>query len=529
MSTDILIVGAGPSGLVLATELARRAINFRIIETKPAPSPTSRSFTLHARTMEMFHDIGLSQTFLREGLKNHGFLFNFKGQQARPHLDFDGLDTAFPFILMLSQDRIERILLDNLRTQYSVHVDWNTTLVDLSFDESEATYSAIIQLPDGTQQHVYPKWIVGCDGVHSKTRVAAGLSLQGEMYQQTIIQLMDAHVDGFQGDDDRVHYYMSKNKFLFLARLPDDMHRILVSYKGDVGEMDVEEARQVFQDVVDCFLEGVTLNSPTWVSKWRVWKKLADAYTKRNVVLVGDAVHTHSPSGGQGMNCGMQDAYNLGWKLALVVQGKAGSSLIQSYENERKRIGAQVIAGSDAVHNIILAHGKGLKDRLELTKKEGWHDEAVQRISGLSYHYRDAMPLRSDLEATSDIISAGDRAADIELEDGVRLHDVIRGVGFTLLLSCGNNKNTAEMLDMMHVTREGLGKAVKVVIVGQCEDLTDAAVDEFIVDKWGKFEERYGTNNSGHAILVRPDGYIAIHLTVGEQKTMHDTIRRILR
>lgn len=526
MSIDVLIVGAGPSGLVLATELARRAVNFRIIDSKPASSPTSRSFTLHARTMEMFHDIGLSHTFLKEGLQNHGFLFNFQGQPTRPRLDFEHLDTAFPFILMLSQDRIESTLLDHLSTQYDVHVDWNTTLTNLSFEESQHAYSAIIQLPDGARQQVHPKWIAGCDGVHSKTRVEAGLSLEGEMYED-IIQLMDAHVNGFQGDDDRVHYYMSKNKFLFLARLPNDMHRILVSDKRDVGELDIEEARQVFQDVVDSFLEGVTLDTPKWVSKWRVWKKLAKTYTKMNVVLVGDAVHTHSPSGGQGMNCGMQDAYNLGWKLALVVQGKAASALIKNYESERKRIGAQVVAGSDAIHNVILAHGKGLKGRLELTKKEGWHDEAVQRISGLSYHYRDVEPLSSDLEERSGA-RAGERAVDVELEDEIRLHDVIRGPGFTLLLASGADVKVAEMLDMIRVARSGLGKDVKVVVVGKVADLPEGAADQCIADKRGGFEERYGTTDGGHAILVRPDGYIAIHLALGEQKTMHDTIQRIL-
>ena len=509
---DIVIAGAGPTGMVLAIELARRGVGFRLIDRKQEPTETSRSFTLHAKTMEMFEHMGLAHRFLEDGILSRGFIFNFKGKEERPALDFTTLKTRYPYILVYNQNDTEARLRDHLLRTYNVQPEWGTRLAKL--DAREGGFDVVLAHDDDRRESLSPTWVLGCDGVHSFVRKRIGADFDGENYAGMVMQMMDVGYPDFPETDDWVHYYISKESFLLVTRLPDGNHRVLISDMGEADNPDLTP-REAFQQLIDGHIDDTHLSEPKWATKWTLWKRLATTYREGNAFLVGDAAHVHSPSGGQGMNAGMQDAFNLGWKLALVQRGEAEPSLLDSYEVERKPIGAQVIAGTDAMHDIIMAHGKGVEDRIELTQAPTWHDDAVNRISGLSYNYRDATQLPDGVTPDSGV-TPGDRAPDAALGNSVRLFDLIGHPKLTLLVVDSASGDMEACKAVCQEVNNSYGASIRCSVIGQGEKLGERTLGPH-ADSDGQFAAAYGTPDSGHLYLIRPDGYVAFHGTLEQR------------
>lgn len=507
----VLIVGAGPTGMVLANELLRRGVACRMIDKKSGPTETSRSFTLHAKTMEMFEHMGLAHRFLADGLKSRGFYFNFKDKDSHPTLDFTTLDSTYPYILVYNQNETEQRLREHLDATYNKHPEWNVELTE--FSKNGNGYRAVLKGTDGQEQVIAPRWIVGCDGIHSFVRKSIGLDFVGENYEGMIMQMMDVGYEGFQGGDDWVHYYMSKDSFLLLTRLPDGNHRVLISDMGEADDPNLSQ-RDAFQRLIDGHLSDTSLAEPEWGTKWQIWKRIATAYAKGDVFVAGDAAHVHSPSGGQGMNAGMQDAFNLGWKLALVEQGLAKRKLLDTYGTEREPIGAQVIAGTDAMHDIIMAHGHGMDDRLQLTLQDGWHSDTVNRISGLSYTYRDVADLPADLK-TLPGPACGDRAPDVVFSNGQRLFDVLHSSRLGLLLVAGAAETDEALLDIRGQIEHQYGELIRSVVLSNRSYEKLGKYDQALSAP-GRFSEVYGESRTGQLLLLRPDGYISFRCELGE-------------
>jgi len=502
----VIIVGAGPVGMVLAIELARRRGACRLIERTLQPSETSRSFTLHAKTMEMFEHMGIAHRFLEDGIKSKGFVFNFDGQKERPELDFTTIRSRYPYILVYNQNDTEQQLRDHLEATYGIRPEWGTSLSELTIDEDGDITAKLVRDGDNTEETAHPQWIVGCDGIHSFVRKASGLEFEGENYEGMIMQMMDVHCRQFEGDDDWVHYFMSKDNFLLVTKLPSGNHRVLISDMGVADDPELSQ-REAFQNVLDGHMRGTQLDEPEWATKWTIWKRLATGYRKGRTLLAGDAAHVHSPSGGQGMNIGMQDAFNLGWKLAAVIRGEAKSELLDTYEPERRPVGEQAILGTDAMHDIIMAHGHGMKDRLALTQAPGWNENVVNRISGLSYTYRDSLGV-SGTSTLLDGPQAGDRAPDAKLTRNRRLFDLLRHPRHSLLLIPSGDKDGTTCRELIDAIETRFAAVVKTFVIGK-SNLSDLASSNCVVDEFGEFGEVYGGYDTGHLYLVRPDGYVA--------------------
>ena len=503
---ELLIVGAGPTGMVLGIELARRGIPYRMIDKRSGPSITSRSFTLHARTLEMFEQMGISDRFLKDGIRSRGFVFNFKGKEERPALDFTGLDSPFPYILVYNQNRTESRLRTHLDCAYDVRPQWSTELSELQVAEDGCR--AVLSCADGRKEVIEPAWVVGCDGVHSFVRSVAGLDFAGANYEGMVMQMMDVAYKGFPGGDDWIHYYMSKENFLLVTKLPSGDHRVLISDMGEADDPNLS-VRDAFQRLVEGHLQGSRLAEPRWATKWDIWRRIASDYRAGRAFLAGDAAHVHSPSGGQGMNVGMQDAYNLGWKLALVVQGLAKAELLDTYAPERRPVGEQVIAGTEAMHDIIMAHGHGMEDRLALTQAQGWHEQTVARISGLTYNYQNFVQLPAGL-TVPDGPPPGSRAPDVALADGLRLFDLLRHPRLTLLIAPGREQNDQMAAELSRIVAERYDAVIKPLWASARSTPADEQ-DAVAFDANGGFAERYGGNETGRFLLIRPDGYIAYH------------------
>jgi len=497
----VLIVGAGPTGLITAIELLRRGVACRLIDRLPVPHQTSKSFTLHARTLEMMEHIGVAHRYLDAGIKSNGFRFNFKNSSEKPALDFTGLPSRYPFILIFNQNETERVLRQHLEATYGFSPEWGVQL--LSLEQSDQGIEAVIRHPNGAKETIHPNWVVGADGVRSRVRECLGITYEGEDYQENILQMMDVGIQDFTDGDDWIHYFVAQDHFLLVTKLPGTNYRVLISDLGKADRPSIGETRAAFQEYVDEFSNSARLAEPRWATKWRVWRRLTTSYRQGSVFLAGDSAHCHSPSGGSGMNVCMQDAFNLAWKIALVERGEARPSLLDSYESERKPVAQQLIEGTHALHEIIMGHGHGLVDRIERTREPGWNAAATYRISGLSYHYRDQLAhLRDNVLAGP---NAGDRVIDAQLDQRLRLADVLRRPDLTLLIAPANEADIATAQALRETVARRWPRIKLVTVLPQGSETLENNV---YIDKTGELAKAWGENSVGWAALIRPDNYV---------------------
>jgi len=349
----VLIVGAGPAGLILANELRRRNVPVRLIEKRKGPSHTTRAMTVHARSMEMFEHMGLAYRLEEVCLQCPGNIYHFPhlSESEQPRTDYRVLPTRFAFYYKINQNDFEQVLREHLFAQYSLSPEYRTELVDLT--PKGEVVEAQIARPDGELEVQSFPWVVGCDGVKSFVRDAAGIPFPGE--EVAVMAMMDVELSNVTFDDRWMNYFFNKELFMNCTKLPGKYWRIYMS--EPTGEfVHASHPRHAFQGVADRLGIGMQVGEPEWATAWAIRNNIAERYRNGRMLICGDASHVHSPSGGQGMNGCMQDAFNLGWKLAAVCKAEAEPSILDSYERERKPIGQQITEGAMAISN----NGSGL-------------------------------------------------------------------------------------------------------------------------------------------------------------------------
>src|SRR5512139_3129527 len=379
----VLVVGGGAAGTLLHLELARRGVQARSIDRLPRPASTSRAVTIHARTAEIMERIDqrLIDRYMARGLPSKGYVLHFvddagRRSEVRPGLDFTTLDCRYPRLYVHGQHETEGVLRDFLQSEYGQATQWGSELVDVAHIEGGAR--ATVQHADGSTEVIDARYIVGCDGGNSRVRRALRLLQDESDYKGSVMQNLDAFLLDFPDTDEYVHYCTGRGHFVMIVKLPGGYYRLLLSDRGEAAAPDVTP-EQGFMRVIDQHFDGVRLGEVVWHSKWESRVRLSHTYRDRNVFLAGDSAHVHSTSGGQGMNCCLQDAWNLGWKLALVLQGRARESLLDTYESERKPIAAQVIWAASALHEIFMGHGKSIAERTTRISDPQFLDAVVGR------------------------------------------------------------------------------------------------------------------------------------------------------
>lgn len=511
----VLIVGAGPTGLILAHELLRRGIPVRQIERRNGPSHTTRAFTLHARTMEMFEHMGVAHRLEDVCLPCPGNVFHFQGlaDADKPRLDFRTLPTRYAFYYKLNQNDFEQVLREHLFSSYGHAPEYGTEAQTVEGRED----GAVVRIRNGKTDEVsevdYP-WVVGCDGAHSAVRQSAGIPFSGE--QVGVMAMMDAELAGFPYDDAWVNYFIGTELFMLVTKLPGRFWRVYLSDAGKMTEADDPQAS--FQTVADALGIGMRIKDPHWATQWSILNNIAETYRQGHILLCGDASHVHSPAGGQGMNGCMQDAFNLGWKLAQVIAGRAPDTCLDTYEAERKPIGQQVTLGAKATHDIVMAFGKNLGDRIALTRTPEWHDNAVRLISGLAHNYRDVVEVPGGLRPVGGP-QAGERPPDAVLrqEPQRRIYDLLRHPRFTLLVlpghdHAGDASAGAELVDA--IERRYPGQVLAQLISPQPHPAFD--FDHWVSDESGEFRAAYGLNGEGRLVLIRPDLYVDLNCDMAD-------------
>jgi 2-polyprenyl-6-methoxyphenol hydroxylase-like FAD-dependent oxidoreductase len=353
MLTDVLIVGAGPTGLMLANQLARRGIRATIIDAHSGPAQQTRAMAVHARTLEIYQKLGLADRAIDLGRPGTGANLWSRGRRrARiPLADMGKGLSRFPYVLMLGQDDNEHLLGDHLR-RLGVDIRWNTELVALRQEPTHVT--ATIREANGLTRDVVAAYVAGCDGHRSAVREMNGIGFPGAPYEHVFF-VADTEATGAMVQDelnvdlwkDGFHLYFpmkGRDRWRVIGILPRELrHRDHVTF---------EDLRPALSAQTGTAL---TFKSCSWFSTYRIHHRCTERFRDRRCFLLGDAAHVHSPMGGQGMNTGLQDAYNLVWKLALVLTDQADPTLLDTYEAERMPVAHRLLATTDRAFRLLVS------------------------------------------------------------------------------------------------------------------------------------------------------------------------------
>ena len=356
MDTDVLVVGAGPTGLMLANQLGRRGVRALIIDRHSGPALQTRAIAVQARTLEIYAKLGIADRALELGKRGTGANMWSEGRRlARiPLGDIGAGLSPFPFVLMLGQDDNERLMGDRLRS-WGIAVQWQTELV--AVEQQSGHVAATLKLPDGTTRTLTAAYVAGCDGAHSAVRELNGIGFPGAPYEHVFF-VADTEATGSMVPDE-VNVYLWRDGFHLLFPMRGTDHwrivGILPSALRGRDDLALEDVTPSLRQEAGAEL---AFKGCSWFSTYRIHHRCAEHFRDRRCFLLGDAAHVHSPMGGQGMNTGLQDAYNLAWKLALVVAGRADAALLDSYENERVPVARRLLATTDRAFTLLVSDNR---------------------------------------------------------------------------------------------------------------------------------------------------------------------------
>jgi 2-polyprenyl-6-methoxyphenol hydroxylase-like FAD-dependent oxidoreductase len=354
MDTDVLVVGAGPTGLMLANQLVRRGVRALIVDRHAGPSLQTRALGVQARTLEIYAHLGIVERALALGKRATGANVWAKGQRAaRVPLGDIGRDLSpYPFLLILGQDDNERLLGEALRDRGTA-VQWNTELVDLT-QEADRVIARLRQV-DGTIRDVTTAWVAGCDGARSAVRELSGIAFEGAPYEHVFF-VADTEMAGSMVPDELNIYLWRDGFHLFFPMRGTDHWRVVGILPPALRERDDLTFDAVIPSIRREAGSGLIVRGCSWFSTYRIHHRRAARFRDRRCFLLGDAAHIHSPVGAQGMNTGLQDAYNLGWKLALVNSADARDRLLDSYESERIPVARRLLRTTDRAFSLVVSN-----------------------------------------------------------------------------------------------------------------------------------------------------------------------------
>ncbi|MFJ3694039.1 FAD-dependent oxidoreductase [Streptomyces sp. NPDC090052] len=422
-TTDVLIVGAGPTGLLLAGDLAAQHLSVTVIERRPpgTGNPT-RAFAVHARTLELLDARGLADDLIRTGTRMERMLLF-----GRASLDLTRLRTRFPFLLITPQYEVEH-LLKARALKAGVDFRYGTELIGLSQSPAADTVTAGLRDADGTRSTIEARYLTGTDGVHSAVRRSLGLPFPGESVIRSMV-LADVRLTGTPPELLTVNGV--GDAFAFIAPFGDGWYRVMGWHRtrqaDDNDPVELDELREIARLALGT---DYGMHDARWLSRFHSDERQVPAYRTGRVFLAGDAAHVHSPAGGQGMNTGLQDAANLSWKLAAVLRGQSADpeKLLDSYHAERHPVGSQVLRASGAIIRLAMA-GTPWQRTVRaavahlLSAVRPASDKVIGRISGIGISYpapKGSHPL------------TGTRAPALRLAEG-HLLELLRDGAFVLI------------------------------------------------------------------------------------------------
>ena len=524
---SVAVVGAGPTGVMLAIELARRGVNVKVFERLSEPPTESRATGIHARTLEIFRQLGLVEQFLAVGHRLDGFALHT--QQRRPvRVRFDGLDTPYPFVLNLRQDVTQRIL-DRHLDREGVTVERGVEVTDLRQDDEQVELTVKrAGRPDG--ETFTAGWVVGCDGAHSVVRRRLGVAFDGEGYGQDWL-MADVNLDPAPPRD-HFHIYIHTPVAFVALPLPSGRFRVFlpqVPNRG-VAERTPPDMEEIERLAAQRGPAGLRLTDPDTLAAFRCYRRSTPTMRNGRVLVAGDAAHIHTPAGGQGLNTGLQDAFNLGWKLGLVAQHRASPALLDSFQAERLPIAKGVLELSHAMvsmFNVASRRRRRLRDRIlpAAVGVPALRHRFTGRMAELSLNYR-AGPLTEPApRARREALVPGDRLPDVPCltREGrpVSTLDLL-STRHTLFLLAGKTPDS-NIVEALTARFERFQDLVRLALLTP-QGLGDRP-DNF-TDTNLRAHARYRAR-AGKLVLVRPDGYLAAVARLQQPETIERYLAKL--
>lgn len=536
--TSVLIVGAGPVGLLLACDLVRRGVGVRIIDKLAEPSPLLRAVGVASRTLEIFEDLGVLEEALAAGMRathSRAYVNGTETMAAR----IDQFEAPFPYTLHLAQPETERILTELLARQ-GVHVERGCGLLRLE-QTSDQVKVGLLRGDQTAEQAEYP-FVVGCDGAHSTVRKQLKLPFEGTAYPIDLM-LADALID-WPVPHDGISRMYGADGFLVAVTVPDEK-RFRVS--GSVSALHVEAGEPVVDAAepitiserpplgvaeVEEFIRtragiAAKVEKLIWTSYFRISLRQVPQYRVGRVFLAGDAGHIHPPTGGQGMNTGMQDAYNLGWKLALALEGAAAPALLDSYHAERHPVGADTLKRT---HEASMQF-------LQPPTDPSADEKAALVNSMLFINYRGSPVVGPTTAVVPPSITGGDpqpgdRAPDARVVESAtgqerRLFELFRGTKHSLLLYAdkpGDKDALRRVTEMASALRARRGAHIAVHVIVPGDAALPPKSGPVFLDRAGDVRRAYGPPN---LFLIRPDKYIGYRSATVEGPALNAHLRGI--
>jgi len=351
MKTQVLIAGAGPTGLMMAAQLQRWGIDFIIIDNKDTITDKSKALAVQARSAEIFRQMGIADEAVKRGSMAKALNLVVK-DKVRAHIAFGNIGeglSPYPYILMLEQSKNEALLNEYIQ-QHDGNVLWKHEL--LGFSDGDKGVTANVKNAEGQTISIQAHYLVGADGAKSQVRHILGLPFEGGTYEHVFF-VADTKVNWKQHPDELYVMFSLKTFSAFFPMSGESRFRMV----GTMPEKFKEDGSVTFKDIEETVKAQtdipLTFSDTSWFSIYRVHHRVAGTFRKGNVFLAGDAAHVHSPVGAQGMNTGLQDAYNLAWKMAWALKGIAGSKLLDSYNEERHAIAKKLVETTDRLFSIV--------------------------------------------------------------------------------------------------------------------------------------------------------------------------------
>jgi len=507
-AVEVLVVGAGPTGLTLAAHLAAHGTRVRIVDRQPDRVHESRALAVQPRTLEVLAGLGVAPALLERGRRAVHLRLHLPRHTISLRLFGLGLaDTAYPFLLFVSQAETERVLGDHL-ARHQVRIERATELIALTPGTEHVTCR--LRHPDGRQETVVARYVTGCDGAHSTVRRQAGIGFEGSAYPQTFL-LADLEVDGLEPG--AAHAWLTGPGLLLCFPLgtPATWRLLTMRPPGDRTAADAPVTLAELEAITaSSTTDPLRLRDPVWMTRFRLHLRSASRYQHGRVFLAGDAAHVHSPAGAQGMNTGIQDATNLAWKLALVCQGAATPALLDTYQPERAPVGRRVLRLSDRAFTLAtstnpllkLARARLLRLAPVALRFAPGRAAAFRTLAQLSIGYRHSPAATDGPGAPRRGPHAGDRLPDAPVVDDRRpttLHAATAAPGWHLLLCGPADKWPATAAAWRDTDVVAVHHLSRSAAPGVLHDPDGTALRRLGLDPAGRRAAHY---------LVRPDGHV---------------------
>ena len=531
---EVLICGAGPVGLSLAAQLDAMGVPFMIIEKNLRRSERSKALVLWGRSLELLNLCMDSHVFQVTGRPVRKAKIFEEGKEIA-EIDFSSTEGEFGTGVLLPQSDTERLLEEHL-TQRGRSVRRGVELV--AFEQQDQGVRCQLTDGNGFDEQLTVRYLVGCDGAHSVVRHTLGMAFPGKKDCHRWV-LADVRLEGELPDSD-VAAFWSRDGVLLLFHFGDDLWRVVA--EESMNDPDAPRRDPSLDEIVGLMQQrgakGIQAREPSWLSEFRIHERKVEHYRRGNVFLAGDAAHVHSPAGGQGMNTGIQDACNLAWKIAWSVRGMGGNALLESYSDERSRVGAMVVRTTSHVTRMVTTESRLLQRLRNMIAKIAFHFEWVQdlarkNLAEFTIAYRGSVLNGNDSRKHHGGPRCGDRVPDVSWVDARgqsrTLYQQLSG-GRAALLTL--NLSAADGCDGWPVSDDNRSASVVAVDLVLSSDSTETAglTGQPCATPGGFIEaaalECLGLRDK-EWLVVRPDGYLAAAGTTQDCQSAAEWLSRV--